>query len=145
MEVFTILPDHPLYADALDLRHSVFFQPYDLPKDVTADELEPVSTHVVITDDGKLLAYGRVSPLTTFEYRISQIVVSPNEQGRGLSTELLNRLITEAKSLGAKRVRLGAQVSAQGLYERYGFKPISEIYIVELTGVPHVKMALDLI
>jgi predicted GNAT family N-acyltransferase len=143
MNISEISEDNPLYEVALALRYAVFFEPFGLPKSVTADEMEPQSTHIAITEHNELIAYGRLSPLGENEFRISQIVVDPKHQKRGLSTKLLERLMNEARLRGAERIRLSSQVSVQALYENLGFKAVGETYIVKLTGVPHVKMVYE--
>ena len=129
-----------IYEEALDLRYSLFFKEFDLPKEITADDLESISTHIAITENDELLAYGRLSRLDADEFRISQIVVTPHHQGQGLSKLLLKRLMDEARIQGAQLIRIGAQLTAIGLYERLGFHPIGEVYTVKLTGIPHVRM-----
>ncbi len=131
------------YRKALNLRYSLFFEEFDLPKEVTADDLEAISTHIAITEGDELLAYGRLSRLEKNEFRISQIVVSPAYQNQGLSKTLLKKLMAEAKNQGASLIRLGAQESAAGLYESVGFQPAGEVYTVKLTGVPHVRMVYE--
>ena len=143
MNIAEINKDSPLYEVALGLRYAVFFEPFGLPKDVTADEMETQSIHIAITENDELVAYGRLAPLVEDEFRISQIVVHPKHLKRGLSTKLLGRLMGEAVERGAKRIRLGAQVTAQALYEKLGFRAVGDVYVVQLTGVPHVKMVYE--
>ena len=143
MNIVEIQIGSPLYETALELRYSLFFKKYDLPKEVTADDMEAESAHIAITEGDELLAYGRLSRLNTDEYRISQIVVAPCHQGRGISKILLDKLISEAKARGARRIRLGAQETAVELYESIGFKQVSEVYTVKLTGMPHIKMVYE--
>ncbi|MBO6658113.1 MAG: GNAT family N-acetyltransferase [Pseudomonadales bacterium] len=143
MEVTEIKKGNPFYEVAIDLRYSEFFKPYSLPKEVAVDEMESDSYHFIVTETDSLLAYGRLSPLEPSVFRISQVVVNPEAQGRGLSTVLLNRLVDEAKLRGAKTIRLGAQVDAKQIYEKLGFVAVSDVYTVELTGIPHVKMVYE--
>ncbi len=132
------------YRAAFELRYSIFFKPFDLAKDVTADELESVSTHIVVTERNQVIAYGRLSPLRKDEYRISQIVVTPTQRRRGISKILLKRLEVEGRRRGAALLRLNAQLTAVGLYEIFGFKQTGEPYTVKLTGVDHIKMFKEL-
>ena len=140
MNIIEIQIGSPLYAAALDLRYSLFFKKYDLPKEITTDDMEAESTHIAVVEDEELLAYGRLSMLQDYEYRISQIVVSPQHQGKGLSKLLLERLMIDAKATGARLLKLGAQETVVGLYESLGFRPVGDVYAVELTGVLHVRM-----
>lgn len=44
--------------------------------------------------------------------------------------------------LKADTIKIGAQVYAQKMYEKFGFKPVSEEFLED--GIPHIQMVLDL-
>lgn len=144
MKVIEFSSENPLYEETMDLRYQTFFMEFALPKSFTPDELEPASFHLALIDESELLAYGRLSPLGKDVYRISQVIVPENYRGNGYASILLRELIERAKSLGAVGVQLNAQVSAQKLYEKCGFKAIEQPYKVKLTGIEHVKMVAAL-
>lgn len=141
MNIEEISPTSALYAKAFDLRYALFFEAFDLPKSVTADDMEGESTHVAISEADTLIAYGRLSPLEPDVYRISQIVVPVELRGNGYATLLLKKIIEIAKIKGATKIQLNAQITAVELYSKLGFKPIGDIYKVKLTGLEHIKMA----
>lgn len=128
----------------MELRYRTFFKDFNLPKSITPDELEPESTHIALLNDQDLVAYGRLSLLRQGVYRISQVIVPEPYRGNGHATSLLNKMVERSGELGASRVELNAQVSAQKLYERCGFVATEKPYKVKLTGVEHVKMAAAL-
>ena len=136
--------DNPLYEEAIDLRYRTFFKDFDLPKSVTPDELESESMHIALLSNDELLAYGRLSLVQQRVYRISQVIVPEPHRGNGYATSLLNKMVERSRELGASRVELNAQVSAQKFYERCGFVATEKPYKVKLTGVEHVKMAAAL-
>ncbi len=133
-----------LYEAALALRYEAFFKEFDLPKSVTADELEVESLHIAIQRDGNLLAYGRLSPLGGACYRISQIVVRPNWRRRAYGSRIVTELMRCAAARGAAEIVLNSQVAVMPLYERLGFREVGERYKVEQTGVEHQKMVYRL-
>lgn len=139
----TITEDSDLYREALDLRYALFFKDFDLPKSVTADDLEPVSIHVVLVENGNLLAYGRLSPLESGAYRISQIVVYPVHRRKGFASRIVSELTRLGRDLGAEKVILNSQVSVLPLYRQLGFSEFGEQYKVKLTGVFHQKMVYE--
>jgi len=96
MEITEIEAASPLYDRALQLRYELFFKDFDLPKSVTADDLEGDSTHVALTNGDELLAYGRLSPLGDSTYRISQIVVEPSHRRQGYAIRIVIALIFRA-------------------------------------------------
>lgn len=132
--------DSKLYDDAMELRYALFFREFDLPRSVTADELESSSFHAVISKDDELLAYGRLSPIETGVYRISQIVVPEKHRHKGYASRLLRGLIKLGASNGARILWLNSQVSVKKLYHQTGFREVGEVYRVKLTGVEHIKM-----
>ena len=57
------------------------------------------------------------------------IAVHPDYRGRGIGTELLNRIVSYASENGYLSVRLdviGTNLEARKLYERFGFKVVKE-------------------
>lgn len=139
----TITEDSDLYREALDLRYDLFFKDFDLPKSVTADDLEPVSTHMALAENENLLAYGRLSPLEPGIYRISQIVVYPEYRRKGFASRIVSELTRLGRDLGANKVILNSQVSVLPLYRQLGFREFGGQYEVKLTGVLHQKMAYE--
>ena len=144
MEIQQITSEEKLYKAAVELRHRLFFSEFGLPIEVTCDQLEETSTHYAITKDSKLIAYARLSELKKGEFKISQVVVEPEHQGKGLGTGIISHVIEAARSVGAGQLELNAQVSASELYKKFGFKAAGDVRIVELTGIPHIRMVLDL-
>jgi len=145
LNIEEILVTDPLYDIALELRYKLFFKEFDLPKSVTTDELEPVSFHVAISKGLDLLAYGRLSPLEPGIFRISQIVVPEDQRRKGYASCLVDKLIDLAKTKGARTIRLNSQTSTKDLYQRIGFREVSDVYKVKLTDVEHIKMAFEIV
>lgn len=143
MNIDVISVDSRFYSEAMELRYVLFFREFGLSKSVTADELESVSSHVVITDDNALLAYGRLSPLGSGVFRISQIVVPKGHRNKGYASKLLRKLMELGAAKGAKKLELNSQVSVKAFYHRLGFREVGEVYRVKLTGIEHVKMEYD--
>lgn len=143
MKIDVISVNNRFYDEAMELRYVLFFKEFGLPKSVTADELESVSSHVVISDGNELLAYGRLSPLGSGVFRISQIVVPKDHRSKGYASKLLRKLMEIAIAKGATTLQLNSQLSAKTLYQRLGFREIGEVYRVKLTGIEHIKMQYD--
>lgn len=143
MNVEQIHTDEDLYEQALDLRYQLFFEEFGLPKEIVKDNLEATSTHLSISDEGNLVAYGRLTNLGAGHFKISQVVVLPSLQRQGYGKKLLQEIIIVAKGLGAKNIELNSQVNAKSLYQGIGFVESGEQYPSKTTGVPHVKMVFS--
>lgn len=132
----------PVYQAALSLRYDLFFREHKLPRDIRLDELENSSIHIATTSGDNLIAYARLSDLGEGRYKISQVVVQPEHQGKGCGRTLLEAVVACAWEQGASVIELNARSFATGLCNGLGFIEVGEEYISEFTYVPHIKMEL---
>ena len=65
-----------------------------------------------------------VSDYAVFAWLLDVFVLE-NHQGKGLGKQLIHAIITHQDLQGLKRWGLGTK-DAHGLYEKFGFKPLSE-------------------
>ena len=128
------------YKEALELRYELFFKKHDLPRNILIDKNEKASEHIAIVSDELLIAYGRLTNLGEGTYQISQIVVKPQEQGKGYGAMILKELVDRAERLGCKKIILNARTTATKLYEKQGFTSSGNEFLSKSTGVPHVQM-----
>ncbi|MDD1794541.1 GNAT family N-acetyltransferase [Enterovibrio sp. ZSDZ42] len=140
MELIQLQTTDDLYQDALALRYDLFFREPKLPRSILFDSLEAQSFHLAMTNEEGLLAYGRLSEEQPHAFKISQMVVRPDMQGKGLGSAVLNELIQLAAKHNAKEISLNARLHAVPMYEKYGFETIGDTFIAASTGVPHTKM-----
>ena len=90
---------------------------------------------------GQLIAYARVIPpgLSFAEVSIGRFVVKKEARGEGVGHQLLCEGLKEIESIWpGTAVKVSAQDYLQKFYERYGFVPVSEVYLDY--GVPHITM-----
>lgn len=96
-----------------------------------------------MTHESELIASARLTELDHGRYKISQVVVVPELQGKGHGKAILNYAVGIAKKAGTKSIELNAQVKAKEQYCKLGFRELGEVRIVKLTGVPHITMLLE--
>jgi predicted GNAT family N-acyltransferase len=126
-----------LQKDASAVRIAVFVQEQNIPEKLEWDEMDAVSLHAVAYDEqGVAVGTARLLP----DAHIGRMAVIQSARGRAIGTQLLQRLITEAKQRGEREVILNAQQSAMPFYERLGF--IGEGSLFDDAGIPHLKMRL---
>ncbi|HEC97398.1 MAG TPA: GNAT family N-acetyltransferase [Nitrospirae bacterium] len=140
MNIGEIKKGDALYKKAFELRYLLFFKEHNLPKEVINDEKEDKSTHIAISQEDELIAYGRLSKVNTTEFQISQMVVSPLYQNQGYGVKLLQEIMQIAKNKGAKNIMLNARTTATNLYKKLGFEKVGNVYNSQSTGIPHIKM-----
>jgi len=83
MEVCELEIGSRLYEKVLELRFELFFQKYNLPREILVDKHERVSSHIVIVNGELPIAYGRITGLGEGICQLSQIVVNLHEQENG--------------------------------------------------------------
>ena len=108
------------------LESEIYDQPWS-PR-VFFDELAIESrAYVVACDDaGSIVGYGGLLVVET-DAHITTIAVATEARGRQLGKRLMLALIDRALDTGARHLTLEVRVSnasAQGLYERFGFRPV---------------------
>ncbi len=124
------------------LRVAVFVVEQNCPyQEVDGPDRE--AYHLWLQDEAGIQAYLRVLPPgARFEEAAIGRVIAVRRR-EGLGSRILREGITVARErFGAKAVRLEAQVYAKGLYEKAGFRAVSEECLED--GIPHVEMLLEL-
>lgn len=141
--VRTIRATEPAFAEAKQLRYKVLFQPFGISALRDFDDGNPNSTHVVVSEHGKVVGYGRLVRRDN-EAQIRHVCVDPTAQGNGIGTEILEALINMARLRGDKMVFLNARFTAVGMYRRLGFTEVGELIQAEDIAMPHKRMELRL-
>ncbi len=109
---------------------------------LSMQDLERISTivgmHIILaidpTADGLLVGMARLNELPMLvgsEGLVNDVVVSQQYGGRGIGTELMRRLITQAKELGLRRIALVCWPQSKGanrLYASLGFEKLGVNY-----------------
>jgi predicted GNAT family N-acyltransferase len=116
------------------LRHDVFVLGQDVPEELERDEMDAVSEHAVAVLDGEVVGTGRLLPDGT----IGRMAVASALRGQGVGAAVLAVLEERARARGLPAVELHAQVHAVGFYDRYGYLPVSEVYLE--AGIEHRSM-----
>ena len=137
---FSELTGDELYQ-LLRLRVSVFVVEQSCPY-MELDNLDQAALHVWFEDrDGiqaylRILARGAVSEYVT----IGRVIAVKRRRGTG-SRILAEGIRIAKETLGAEKIYVEAQDYAKGMYEKQGFRQISDVFSED--GIPHVRMLLD--
>lgn len=108
------------------LEAEIYDQPWS-PR-VFFDELGlDTRAYVVAADsDGVIIGYAGMLMADT-DAHVTTIAVAPEARGRQLGKRLMVAIVDRALEAGARHLTLEVRVSnasAQGLYERFGFRPV---------------------
>ena len=103
------------------------------------DGKDQEALHVFAWDEEGLQAYLRVlGPGVSFpEASLGRVISRKRRQGLG--TQLLEQGLQAAEQwLGKGPIRIEAQTYARGLYEKAGFRQVSQEFLED--GIPHIQM-----
>lgn len=107
------------------------------------DNLDDEARHLLMRDDDGPVATLRWRVVEGDMAKVERVCVARRGRGTGLGAQLMDRVLADIRATpGLRRVTLGAQVSATGFYEAFGFVPEGGIY--DDAGIPHQEMVLGL-
>ena len=137
VKTFDELTTDELYR-ILKLRVDVFVVEQNCPY-AELDNLDQKALHVWLEDDDGIEAYLRVMDRGVESEYVSIGRVLSVKRRCGLGTRLIRKGIEVARdTFGAGPIYLEAQTYARDLYEKQGFHPISDEFILD--GIPHIRM-----
>jgi ribosomal protein S18 acetylase RimI-like enzyme len=121
------------------LRQAVL-RPHQALGDLAASEPPGAFAVGAFGDGDELVAVGLVGPDgAPGSWRVRGMATAPEARGHGLGTAVLDALLGHATAQGARRVWCNARTPARSLYERAGFRAVSEEFELPYIG-PHLVM-----
>ena len=131
-------------SDAIKICLDVFCTEQGMPACGEVDALDALSVHVLVYDDEKPAATGRLTVKTRLneaEFHIGRIAVLKDHRGCGLGDFVIRLLIRKAYNIGGFRQHVHTQPHLKGFYERYGFTVYGEEFIED--GIPCLSMVRE--
>ena len=137
----TLIQDKETQQKAFDIREQVFVVEQQVPKDEEYDEFENISRHFLAIDE-----HG--TPCGTARWRVTEkgikmerFAVLATHRSKGVGSALVKKVLedieTQENTQGKTRY-MHAQTSAMGLYAKFGFEPVGEMF--EECDIQHYKM-----
>ena len=128
-----------LGPDAASVRTAVFVQEQGIPAEMEWDAADQTALHVVAYNGlGQAVATGRLLQTAAGVGTVGRMAVIRVLRGSRLGHALLQALTDAASLRGDTQLLLHAQRSAEGFYQRAGFKPQGEPFVE--VDIPHIKM-----
>jgi ElaA protein len=127
--------------EILKIRVSVFVVEQNCPYQ-EIDDRDKHSFHVYLKDDDGIQAYLRVvdKGISFDEVSIGRVIAVKRRCGIG--SKILSEGIKIAKDkFKATTIKIEAQSYAKKLYEKQGFRQVSEEFLED--GIPHILMILE--
>lgn len=137
---FDELTNSELY-DILKLRVNTFVVEQNCPYP-ELDDKDQDALHVFLRDQEGIQAYLRIMGRGVSSEYVSIGRVVAVKRRCGFGSRVLEEGIRLAKErFGAEKIYLEAQTYARTLYEKHGFRQISEEFLED--GIPHIKMIAE--
>ncbi|MHB1315697.1 MAG: GNAT family N-acetyltransferase [Christensenellales bacterium] len=133
------IPGNEDLSECMALQRAVFVDEQRFLQD-ERDWIDEFALHVLVYDDAKPVATGRMYGADKGVVKIGRICVAAARRGNKLGDLVLRMLLFQARGLGAEWVWVTAQAQAQGFYERFGFLPEGEPY--KESGILQQEMKL---
>lgn len=131
-----------IYRDCLNIRTKVFVEEQKVPADMEVDDYEDKCNYYTLYVDQTPAATARYYPTDDNGIHVQRVAVSKDFRKQGLASEVVNRIIKDAKSNGYSYVILGAQDQANGFYKKLGFKVVGGQYLD--AGIFHHDMRKEI-
>lgn len=102
------------------------------------DDVDERAYHLACFDNEQCLAYARIFENGDYLH-FGRVATALSARGKGYGGELIRRILAfcDEKWPGPP-IEIEAQEQVVGLYEKFGFEPVGDRFILE--GTPHQKM-----
>jgi predicted GNAT family N-acyltransferase len=124
---------------ALAIRKRVFVDEQGVPEEIEMDRDDKRAFHFLAFEGNQAVGTARVV-MRHRNAKIGRMAVLKNYRGKGIGTKLLRRAIVAARTRGAQKIYLHAQVPVIGFYEAMAFRCVGPVF--KEAGIPHRKMVL---
>ena len=129
--------------DARTVRDAVFVKEQGFSPEIEFDHYDKTAAHIVGYEHGIPVCTARIfveDGARPGFYHIGRVCVQKAARGKGFGEKVMRETLFQAKKAGALGVELGAQLTAEGFYEKLGFRRYGELFYDE--AVPHIMMEL---
>ncbi len=123
--------------DAFNVRREVFIREQNVPEDEEFDEADLMSHHVIIYENSRPAATGRLFK-DNETWIIGRISVLKEYRGKHAGKLVVRNLLEKAVELGAAEVNIHAQTHAVSFYEKFGFVAFGDTFLE--AGIEHISM-----
>lgn len=107
------------------------------------DKMDETATHVLLQEQGKLVAYARIIPhVDQVHISFGRVLVVKEYRKHKLGRKIVQAALDQIqKQFPNKEVKIQAQSYLQNFYSSFGFKAVSDVYLED--NIPHLDMVLE--
>lgn len=128
------------YPAWLELRRKILREPLGLEYSDEDLRAERDQQHLLAIENDEVVGGLIVTQVDSRidHWKIRQVAVADEMQGRGIGRELVERVLEEARLEGVKEITLHSRLEVAPFYENFGFTTEGDTF--EEIGIPHIKM-----
>jgi predicted GNAT family N-acyltransferase len=122
----------------LDIRMDVFVKEQQVDVSLEVDEFDAspdACVHILLQDDGRAIATGRMRPYKEGVMKLQRIAVRQEQRGTGAGKAIVLALEEAARERGYGWTLLDAQCQAEAFYHRLGYETVSPEVFLD-AGIP---------
>ena len=112
------------------LRWLILRKEFDNNLELSKDEFENSSKHIMVAYNKKVIGVGRIHALNNQSSQIRYMAVDNNYREHGIGTLILSKLISLATLSGKKYIILHSRENAIEFYEKNGFILIKKSHLL---------------
>lgn len=120
-----------------ELRKEVFLEEQGYREDV--DDEDKTAIELVLFLNDEAIATARMYEVDPETYHVGRVCVKKEFRGKEIGHYAMRFLEVKAKSLGVRKLILGAQLEKKGFYEKCGYH-VSDGELFFEEGHPHIHM-----
>lgn len=123
----------------LKVRVEVFVDEQSVPLELEVDSDDTSAQHwLAESNDGQSIGCVRLVSTAGGSGKIGRLAVVKEWRSRGIAQQLMATTENYARKSGLGRLKLDAQLQAQGFYEKLGYCAEGDIF--DDAGIPHRRM-----
>lgn len=129
-----------------EIRIKVFVEEQKVPRDIEMDEYDEgpqACRHFLVWDGERAVGTGRWKAVGEATAKLQRIAVLPEYRSQGVGRMIVRALEEDAKGQGMAAAVLDGQCTAEGFYQRLGYRTESAEPFLD-AGIWHVRMRKEL-
>ena len=137
------IKDEQTLAKAMKIREEVFVKEQKVAPEEEYDAFETIASHFIVFDDRKEIATARWRH-TDKGIKLERFAVIKPYRGKGVGSLLVKAVLEDILAHSAntnKIIYLHGQVTAIGLYEKFGFEKMGGLFVE--CDIDHYLMELN--
>jgi predicted GNAT family N-acyltransferase len=140
MDIVLKQPESPEeFKSYFNLRWRILRAPWGEPEGSEVDEIEDQCFHIMVMDNQKTIAVGRLQYNSADEAQIRYMAVEKEYEGNGIGGMIVNTLEQQAKNKNINTVMLDAREPAVGFYQKLGYSVEEKSYVL-FNEIQHFRM-----